>query len=283
MNGQEKKRFKLYKSGKKWVVATILSGGIVLGLGLGNEVQAQVMATQPDVATTNQVTNAESVVTETTSAVAQTATSVAANHSSQLSDVSASQAASSASKQTSTVSAASQGQAESAQNSVVAESNDVASTEAESTATSQATVTNLGDADDATVKSAQAAAETTYAATGTPQIITRAQAVGTQSDTPAVIDNGWHTDAGTSYFYQAGQKANGYLSDGHNWYLFKDGLRQSDVQQLDGTYYYFDHDTYLKRTNAYLQSRWGDYYLFGNNGQIQTDVQKWAGTYYYFD
>ncbi|KIS03510.1 Mannosyl-glycoprotein endo-beta-N-acetylglucosamidase [Paucilactobacillus wasatchensis] len=65
--------------------------------------------------------------------------------------------------------------------------------------------------------------------------------------------------------------------------MFKDGIRQSDVQSWAGTYYYFDHATYLRVDNAYKKSNWGDYYLFGSDGRIQTQVQKWAGTYYYFD
>ena len=35
--------------------------------------------------------------------------------------------------------------------------------------------------------------------------------------------------------------------------------------------------------NNYVQSQWGDWYLFGNDGQILSKVQQWAGTYYYFD
>lgn len=70
---------------------------------------------------------------------------------------------------------------------------------------------------------------------------------------------------------------------GSNWYLIDNGVAQSGVQQWAGTYYDFNPTTYLKVTNDYVQSQWGDWYLFGNDGKIQTMVQKWAGTYYYFD
>ena len=35
--------------------------------------------------------------------------------------------------------------------------------------------------------------------------------------------------------------------------------------------------------NNYVQSQWGDWYLFGNDGRILSKVQQWVGTYYYFD
>ncbi|MDR7662412.1 glycoside hydrolase family 70 protein [Limosilactobacillus fermentum] len=68
-----------------------------------------------------------------------------------------------------------------------------------------------------------------------------------------------------------------------NWYFVKDGIAQSGVQQWAGTYYYFDPTTYLRVDNDYRQSQWGDWYLFGNDGRILSGVQQWAGTYYYFD
>ena len=68
-----------------------------------------------------------------------------------------------------------------------------------------------------------------------------------------------------------------------NWYFVKDGITQSGVQQWAGTYYYFDPTTYLRVDNDYRQSQWGDWYLFGNDGRILSGVQQWAGTYYYFD
>ncbi|WP_054726318.1 hypothetical protein [Paucilactobacillus hokkaidonensis] len=143
-----------------------------------------------------------------------------------------------------------------------------------------ASETNLGDVDNAAVDVAKSAAVVSYEATGQVQKVTRSSAVSTTE----VVSNGWSANTtGTKYFYKDGQKANGYLYDGSNWYLFKDGLRQSDVQQWAGTYYYFDHNTYLRVDNSYVKSSWGDWYLFGNDGRITTNVQQWAGTYYYFD
>ncbi|PIO83076.1 hypothetical protein BSQ39_05550 [Loigolactobacillus backii] len=147
-----------------------------------------------------------------------------------------------------------------------------------SAASDGATVTELGDADAATVAAAKASAEAAYAKTGTPQVLTRSAA-----EAKAAVKNGWVTENGAQVYYKNGVKATGYDYDGSHWYLFSNGVRQSDVQKWANTYYYFDHTTYLRVDNNYLQSRWGDWYLFGKNGQIKTGVQKWAGTYYDFD
>ncbi|BAP85216.1 NLP/P60 protein [Paucilactobacillus hokkaidonensis JCM 18461] len=106
-----------------------------------------------------------------------------------------------------------------------------------------------------------------------------------KTDSATIIPTtGYSADSsGDAVYYSNGELANGYINDGNNWYLFKDGVKQSDVQAWAGTYYYFDHTTYLRSDNVYAKSNWGDYYLFGNDGRIATDVQAWAGTYYYFD
>lgn len=107
---------------------------------------------------------------------------------------------------------------------------------------------------------------------------------------------GWNKNAqGQNVYYQNGKPLAGqqYVNlptipntgaqGNTNWYLMKDGVAQSGVQQWAGTYYYFDPSSYLRVDNDYRQSQWGDWYLFGKDGRIQTGVQQWAGTYYYFD
>ena len=128
---------------------------------------------------------------------------------------------------------------------------------------------------------------------------------GTQEKQAAVNPNGepkeesrdgWHLDPNnnnTWTYYTKGQVTSGrnYLNlptigkkDGsRSWYLVDNGAVQSGVQKWAGTYYDFDAKTYQRVDNNYVQSQWGDWYLFGNDGRIQTKVQKWAGTYYYFD
>ena len=121
------------------------------------------------------------------------------------------------------------------------------------------------------------------------------QPVQPQAEEKKVAKNGWvQEDKGWTY-YTNGSISKGWaytylptvtakgVGTGSNWYLTNDGVVQSGVQQWAGTYYDFDPTTYLRVDNNYVQSQWGDWYLFGNDGRIQTKVQKWAGTYYYFD
>ncbi|MBB1096295.1 KxYKxGKxW signal peptide domain-containing protein, partial [Limosilactobacillus sp. BG-MG3-A] len=104
--------------------------------------------------------------------------------------------------------------------------------------------------------------------------------------------NGWINENNNWTYYQDGQVVSGrdytYLptinGEGHSWYLVDNGVVQSGVQQWAGSYYDFDaNNNYQRIDNNYVQSQWGDWYLFGNDGRIQTGVQQWAGTYYYFD
>ena len=103
---------------------------------------------------------------------------------------------------------------------------------------------------------------------------------------------GWVNENNNWTYYNNGQVTNGrdytYLptinGEGHSWYLVDNGVVQSGVQQWAGSYYDFDaNNNYQRVDNNYVQSQWGDWYLFGNDGRIQTGVQQWEGTYYYFD
>ena len=68
------------------------------------------------------------------------------------------------------------------------------------------------------------------------------------------------------------------------WYMFgPDGQIATKVYQWAGTYYYFDSTTYLRVDNDYRQSQWGDWYMFGPDGRIVTGAWQWYGKEYYFD
>ncbi len=107
--------------------------------------------------------------------------------------------------------------------------------------------------------------------------------------------NGWVNENNNWTYYNNGQVTNGrdytYLptinGGGHSWYLVDNGVVQSGVQQWAGSYYDFDaNNNYQRVDNNYVQSQWGDWYLFGNDGRIgvvQSGVQQWAGSYYDFD
>ena len=125
-----------------------------------------------------------------------------------------------------------------------------------------------------------------------PEKVVQPKASGDESK-PLEQLNGWHQDQNTKQwtYYTNGQTAQGrnYVNlptingQGNNWYLVEDGTVLSGVQQWAGTYYYFDPQTYLRVDNNYVQSQWGDWYMFGQDGRIATKVYQWAGTYYYFD
>ena len=104
--------------------------------------------------------------------------------------------------------------------------------------------------------------------------------------------NGWVNENNQWTYYTNNEVASGrnysYLpsinGNGKSWYLVDNGVVQSGVQQWAGSYYDFDaNNNYQRVDNNYVQSQWGDWYLFGNDGRIQTGVQQWAGSYYYFD
>ena len=125
-----------------------------------------------------------------------------------------------------------------------------------------------------------------------PEKVVQPKASGDESK-PLEQLNGWHQDQNTKQwtYYTNGQTAQGrnYVNlptingQGNNWYLVENGTVLSGVQQWAGTYYYFDPQTYLRVDNNYVQSKWGDWYMFGQDGRIATKVYQWAGTYYYFD
>lgn len=104
--------------------------------------------------------------------------------------------------------------------------------------------------------------------------------------------NGWVNENNQWTYYTNNEVASGrnysYLpsinGNGKSWYLVDNGVVQSGVQQWAGSYYDFDaNNNYQRVDNNYVQSQWGLWYLFGNDGRIKTGVQQWAGTYYYFD
>ena len=104
--------------------------------------------------------------------------------------------------------------------------------------------------------------------------------------------NGWVNENNDWTYYQNGEVTSGrdytylptIIGEGNSWYLVDNGVVQSGVQQWAGSYYDFDaNNNYQRVDNNYVQSQWGMWYLFGNDGRIQTGVQQWAGSYYYFD
>ena len=108
----------------------------------------------------------------------------------------------------------------------------------------------------------------------------------------AEVKNGWVNENNNWTYYNNGQVTSGrnysYLptinGEGHSWYLVDNGIVQSGVQKWAGTYYDFDaNNNYQRVDNNYVQSQWGSWYLFGNDGRILSGLQTWKGQTYYFD
>ena len=78
----------------------------------------------------------------------------------------------------------------------------------------------------------------------------------------------------------ADNQPDGWNTD-HTQYT-QGGQLLTGVHNIDGTYYDFDENHNIVKNN-YVQSQWGDWYMFGDDGRIATKVTPWAGTYYYFD
>ena len=151
------------------------------------------------------------------------------------------------------------------QNSSVSSSNAVIEQEADTEKNNDTTSTNISGENQVNNSSAEASTSMSNAAT-----------------TVATPQNGWNTTH--SQFYVDGQLANGYVqADDGNYYMFKDGVRQSGVQKWYGTYYDFDPTTYLRVDNNYVQSQWGLWYMFGNDGRIVSGRYDWMGSTYFFD
>ena len=96
--------------------------------------------------------------------------------------------------------------------------------------------------------------------------------------------NGWVNENNQWTYYTNNEVASGrnysYLpsinGNGKSWYLVDNGVVQSGVQQWAGSYYDFDaNNNYQRVDNNYVQSQWGDWYLFGNDGRILSGLQKW--------
>ena len=71
-------------------------------------------------------------------------------------------------------------------------------------------------------------------------------------------------------------------------YMFDNtGAIVQGLYQQDGTYYYYDPSTYLRVKHNYVPVHWsnGDttWYMFGDDGKIVTGLYQWYGTYYYFN
>ncbi|MEK1458355.1 KxYKxGKxW signal peptide domain-containing protein [Limosilactobacillus fermentum] len=294
---ESKKHYKLYKSGKQWKTLAITAAVAIAGVVSFDNATANADVASSAIATTevSQTTNDSSAVqSDATSATVVVASINSTEVSSTASAASSETVVAPVSAESVSVSAVASSATSSA--SSVAQSTTAVATEASSaisatsavsssvaTTTSEATVSATRSMNDSNLSDATSTQDS--AASSAAEIRAVAAAVSSTK-------NGWVNENGTYTYYTNGKVASGesysYLptinGTGHNWYLVKDGVVQSGVQQWYGSYYYFNPTNYLKLDHQdYVQSQWGSWYMVGGDGIVQSGVQKWYGKYYYFD
>ena len=276
-----KKRFKLYKSGKKWCVMAIAVIAMAFGMANTQSINAD------DSANTESATTQLSNDSNNDSAVNSI--------SDQKNNQTTSTNENTTQKQSTTTNTSSNSGTQNNLNVSAPDEWTSQVNDSKQNTEQQIPNANAESAQDSSNKVAQP-----NASTAVTQVINGTSNISTQTITKhaAVSDTftGWQQDdQGEWKFYKDGQiqlgRSYSYLptvtingqGQGYNWYLIDDGVVKSGVQKWAGTYYYFDPVTYLRVDNNYVQSQWGDWYMFGPDGRIATRVYKWAGTYYYFD
>ena len=257
-----RKHYKLYKNGTQWCVMALATLASVIGVATAVSANTTVTSTNEinDSTQINTISNVNSNSTPNEKQTTQDQSALTAqNGQSSEAVLKDSQSATQSAEPSS--SAAVSGNVNSAQN---------ANTEPTQNSSNEAAQPNT------------ASATTDSASTATTQV--KLAAANTQK-------NGWKNENNHWIYYTNGkvQAGRDYAhlptinGQGYSWYLVDNGIVQSRVQKWAGTYYYFDPTTYLRVDNNYVQSQWGDWYMFGPDGRIATRVYKWAGTYYYFD
>ena len=260
-----RKHYKLYKSGKQWCVMALATLASVIGVATAVSANTTVTNTNEinDSTQINTISNTNSNNTSDNQQMAQSQNELTEQYN-QSSNVL---------KNSST----------SMDMPAVKSVNDSTDIDSESAISAQNNGANLTQNDDSNVDTQNNESTTSV----TTQVKLAATNTNTQKKGWVNEGNHWtyyddrgNVQSGRSYSYLP---TIGKKDGSRSWYLVDYCVVQSGVQKWAGTYYDFDAKTYQRVDNNYVQSQWGDWYLFGSDGRIQTKVQKWAGTYYYFD
>ena len=103
---------------------------------------------------------------------------------------------------------------------------------------------------------------------------------GQEAITVGAAREGWVSEGGVWYYYEAGKAATGWKAIAGEWYYFaSSGKMLTGWQSIDGIWYYF-------RESGKMQTGWAkigsDWYFFGDSGKMRTGWQKVDGVWYYF-
>ena len=277
-NYETKKRYKMYKSGKNWIVAPLVFLGLAVGVNINNvnvsaDTTAQSQATDSNQTNTNQqevVLNSDNNKVEANSTtqvisenVANDKNSVSQNqvNNSEQNTEKVSQA-----NQNTTQNITVQDQSNKATNESTALSN---STNSQSVASQQVSDVNNSSTNELVVTNAKYSTNVkSYAAVKTK--------VTNQ------VKNGWQQENGNWYYFNNGQQQKGWLQGGEDWYYFNNnGVMQTSWLQGGNDWYYFSP------TSGHMQKGWlqggNDWYYFNpTSGRMQKSWLQGGKDWYYF-
>ena len=277
-NYETKKRYKMYKSGKNWIVAPLVFLGLAVGVNINNvnvsaDTTAQSQATDSNQTNTNQqevVLNSDNNKVEANSTtqvksenVANDKNSVSQNqvNNSEQNTEKVSQA-----NQNTTQNITVQDQSNKATNESTALSN---STNSQNVASQQVSDVNNSSTNELVVTNAKYSTNVkSYAAVKTK--------VTNQ------VKNGWQQENGNWYYFNNGQQQKGWLQGGEDWYYFNNnGVMQTSWLQGGNDWYYFSP------TSGHMQKGWlqggNDWYYFNpTSGRMQKSWLQGGKDWYYF-
>ena len=277
-NYETKKRYKMYKSGKNWIVAPLVFLGLTVGVNINNanvsaDTTAQSQATDSNQANTNQqevVLSSENNKVEADSTTKVTSENVANNQNSvsqnQVSDSEQSTEKVSQTKQSNTQNLTVQDQSNKSTNESTTFSN---STNNQSTANQQVSDVNNSSTNELVVTNAKYSTSVkSYAAVKTQ--VTQ-------------VKNGWQQENGSWYYFNDGQQQKGWLQGGDDWYYFNnDGVMQTSWLQGGNDWYYFN-PTSGRMQKSWLQGGKDWYYFNPTSGHMQKGWLQGGNDWYYFN
>ena len=277
-NYETKKRYKMYKSGKNWIVAPLVFLGLTVGVNINNanvsaDTTAQSQATDSNQANTNQqevVLSSENNKVEADSTTKVTSENVANNQNSvsqnQVSDSEQSTEKVSQTKQSNTQNLTVQDQSNKSTNESTTFSN---STNNQSTANQQVSDVNNSSTNEMVVTNAKYSTSVkSYAAVKT-QVTNQ-------------VKNGWQQENGSWYYFNDGQQQKGWLQGGDDWYYFNnDGVMQTSWLKGGNDWYYFN-PTSGRMQKSWLQGGKDWYYFNPTSGHMQTGTVNVNGKKYSF-
>ena len=258
-----KKRFKLYKSGKQWITAAIVSIGFIAG--------TQVKHVHADT-TTNQIQTTQTQTTAESNASQSTTLTIANNENSNSASASVASAQAAATQQNQNVNAETS----------FAQSKVVVNTTNQVNASSQSS--NNIDAADLNNQASDISAQSDVKNTGWQKVNDNWHYI--KEDGTA--QTGWfESPAGWWYYFNNdGQSRTGWQNINNKWYHFDEVNASADTgwyQSAASFWYYLDPENAWAHTGWYKSAAGFWYYFDQNSASGLRGWQSIDGRWYYFD